>query len=140
MSEKKLTVKQLEAQIRAIDEMVGLLKDRVTQLNAEKRGLQAQKRRQTAEAAKKAGTGSASTTKKAATTKKTTTPAKTTTTKKTTTPAKSTAAKKTTTRKTTAKQEDPKDENLLGGVLDSLKDAGFDAEDLLKSLLGGDKK
>lgn len=134
MSEKKLTVKQLEAQIRAIDEMVGLLKDRVTQLNAEKRGLQAQKRRQTTEAAKKAGTGSASTAKKAATAKKTT-PAKSTAAKKTTT-----AAKKTTTRKTTAKQEDPKDENLLGGVLDSLKDAGFDAEDLLKSLLGGDKK
>ncbi len=127
MSEKKLTVKQLEAQIRAIDEMVGLLKDRVTQLNAEKRGLQAQKRRQTTEAAKKAGTGSTSTTKKATTAKKTTA-------------AKSTAAKKTTTRKTTAKQEDPKDESLLVGVLDSLKDAGFDAEDLLKSLLGGDKK
>ena len=139
MSEKKLTVKQLEAQIRAIDEMVGLLKDRVTQLNAEKRGLQAQKRRQTTEAAKKAGTGSTSTTKKATTAKKTTA-AKSTAAKKTTTPAKSTAAKKTTTRKTTAKQEDPKDESLLVGVLDSLKDAGFDAEDLLKSLLGGDKK
>lgn len=123
MAERKPTAKQLDTKIETINKTIAGLRERIEKLNADKKELQAQKRKLAsakAAAARKATAGKAA--------------AKKTTAKKTT--AKKTATKKTTIRKAPAK----KDEGILDGLLEGLKDSGFNAEDILKSILGGDKK
>ncbi len=125
MSENKLTLRQVEMKIKAVDGSIGTLKEKLEKLNADKKALQAEKRRLSA-----ARTAAA---KKAAAKKAT---AKKTTVKKTA--AKKTTAKKAPARKTAAKKAAArKDENLLDGLMDGLKQAGLNPEDLLKSILGG---
>lgn len=141
MSEKKLTARQLETKIAAINDNIAKLKERIEKLNGDKKALQSEKRRQAA-AKTKAAAKKTTTAKKTPAAKKTTAAAKKATAAKKTTAAKKPAAKKSTaaskakTKKTPAKG----DESLFDGVMDSLKDAGFNPEDLLKSILGGDKK
>lgn len=131
MSEKKLTLRQVEAKIKAVDESIGKLKDRLENLAEQKKGLQADKRKLTAAktaAAKKAAAKKTTAKKTAAKPAAKKTTAKKTAAKKTT--ARKPAAKKTASKKPAAK----KDDSLLGGLLEGLKDA-ISPEDLLKSIL-----
>ena len=106
----------METKIKTVNDSIDRLKERITELTADRKELQAQKRKLTAAMTAKPAA------KKAAAKK---------------VPAKKPAVKKAATRKTTAKKAVLKEDSLLGGLMEGLKDAGLNPEDLLKSLLGG---
>ncbi len=141
---KKRTARQIDALIKQADDKIDKYKGYIARLQAEKKELNAEKRKLTTAAAKKTTTAKATskTTAKKPAAKKTTA-SKTTTTKSTAskTTAKKPATKKTTatktTTKTTRKPAAKKEKSLLDGLLEGVKQStGMDAGDILESILG----